>query len=232
MSGPININTAPLEQLKTIPNIGEKRAQALITLREERGTLSVEDVKMMSAIPNTIWDPLLNDGKITFETELAEPEESQIDELKHEIREYRRLYRAEQEQNKKLSIRLEEVEKGCDQKIKEFESTCKDQIREAQIDFEFKLERERSLRTAPRERVLFEREEGKGDKDFSFVDQLAPQGIYARKFKNEHDDRTEVSQSRKNEERGVCQRKYEGPSPPKMSTFDGKSDWRPFYTQF
>jgi len=66
MCEPININTASADQLKTLPNIGGKRADLIIKRRQELGSLNLEDLKMMSEIPNTFWDPLLEAGKITI----------------------------------------------------------------------------------------------------------------------------------------------------------------------
>lgn len=42
-SNPVDINNANLAELKSIPNIGEKRAGAIVKLRDERGSLSLEE---------------------------------------------------------------------------------------------------------------------------------------------------------------------------------------------
>lgn len=62
-SNPVDINNANLADLKSIPNIGEKRA---VKLRDERGSLSLEDLKTMPTIPNAIWDPLVSECVIVF----------------------------------------------------------------------------------------------------------------------------------------------------------------------
>ncbi|CAC5377524.1 comEA [Mytilus coruscus] len=67
MSQPMNINTATAEELKSIKNIGSKRAVIITAAREEKGQLTIEDLKLLEGIPNTIWDPLVNEGAIIVE---------------------------------------------------------------------------------------------------------------------------------------------------------------------
>ncbi|KAK3083127.1 hypothetical protein FSP39_014711 [Pinctada imbricata] len=62
----IDMNTASKEDLLEISEIGEKWAGTIIGLREEKGTLTIEDLKMTSKIPSTIWDYLIEKGKIMF----------------------------------------------------------------------------------------------------------------------------------------------------------------------
>ncbi|CAG2209805.1 unnamed protein product [Mytilus edulis] len=67
MSQPVNINTATVEELKSIKSIGTKRAGIITAAREERGQLTIEDLKLLEGIPNTIWDPLVDEGAIVVE---------------------------------------------------------------------------------------------------------------------------------------------------------------------
>ena len=70
MTTPININNASLDELKGITGISDRRAQKIIKLREEKGfPLKREDLKLMSDISNTMWDPLIQSGEITLEQE-------------------------------------------------------------------------------------------------------------------------------------------------------------------
>ncbi|KAK3105196.1 hypothetical protein FSP39_019555 [Pinctada imbricata] len=62
----IDMNKASKEDLLEISEIGEKWAGTIISLREEKGTLTIEDLEMTSKIPSTIWDPLIEKGKIMF----------------------------------------------------------------------------------------------------------------------------------------------------------------------
>ena len=51
MTGKININTADLEELQTLPGIGEKRAQAIVDDREANGPFRIpEDLTRVSGI--------------------------------------------------------------------------------------------------------------------------------------------------------------------------------------
>lgn len=50
-SGPVNINTATLEQLQTLPGIGPVLAQSILDYREEHGAFSsVEELASVSGI--------------------------------------------------------------------------------------------------------------------------------------------------------------------------------------
>jgi len=51
-SGPVDINTAPIDQLMNIPGIGEKRAQAIITARRIKPFTSIRDL-MKLTFPNS-----------------------------------------------------------------------------------------------------------------------------------------------------------------------------------
>ena len=51
LEGTVNINTATHEQLQLLPGVGDSRATALISLREQRGGLkSVEELKDVKGI--------------------------------------------------------------------------------------------------------------------------------------------------------------------------------------
>lgn len=54
--GLININTATQEELESLPNIGEVRAQAIITYREEHGGFrTIDELKEVSGIGDKIF---------------------------------------------------------------------------------------------------------------------------------------------------------------------------------
>ncbi|XP_071140676.1 interaptin-like [Mytilus edulis] len=70
----ININTATKEELMGIRDIGEARANLIIKARKIKGTLTLEDLKMIEGVPNTIWDPLIRNGTVEVSTEEETPE--------------------------------------------------------------------------------------------------------------------------------------------------------------
>ena len=58
-SGLININTASLTDLTRINGIGESRAQAIISYREENGSFScIEDIKKVSGIKDGLFNKI------------------------------------------------------------------------------------------------------------------------------------------------------------------------------
>lgn len=57
-SGLININTASKEELMTLPNIGEKRADAIIEYRNASRFENIEDIKNVKGIGNKFFEAL------------------------------------------------------------------------------------------------------------------------------------------------------------------------------
>lgn len=58
----ININTANLEQLQTLTGIGESKAKAIISYREENGKFEkIEDLKEVTGIGESIYEKIKND---------------------------------------------------------------------------------------------------------------------------------------------------------------------------
>lgn len=66
MPGPINLNTATLEELDSLPGIGEVLAQRILDYREEHGGFqSLEDLMKVDGIGESTFEDLK--GKITLE---------------------------------------------------------------------------------------------------------------------------------------------------------------------
>lgn len=59
--GRININTASQEELQTVPGIGEVKAKAILSYREEHGEFSsVEDIKQVPGIKGKTYEKIKN----------------------------------------------------------------------------------------------------------------------------------------------------------------------------
>ena len=104
MADSININKASLEELIQIKNIGPKRAAIIIKTREEKGNLTLEYLKLLEGIPNTIWDPVIQTGDITmdaqdqFDTE--QNSEKQAARFQEQIYKMSRILKQRTQQNK------------------------------------------------------------------------------------------------------------------------------------
>lgn len=57
-TGKININTATKDELKTLPGIGDGRADEIIRFRESKGFSKIEDIKNISGIGDKTYEKL------------------------------------------------------------------------------------------------------------------------------------------------------------------------------
>ena len=64
---PVNINRADEAELKSLPQIGRFRAQAIIAARNHQGgRLTEDDFKAIPKLGAEVWQPLLDQEAITF----------------------------------------------------------------------------------------------------------------------------------------------------------------------
>ena len=64
--GRVNINTADAKMLCTLPGIGESKAQAILSYREEKGGFqSIEEIKSVSGIGNGVYSKIKDLIKIS-----------------------------------------------------------------------------------------------------------------------------------------------------------------------
>jgi competence ComEA-like helix-hairpin-helix protein len=74
----ININTSSLEELDTLPGIGESKAQAIIDHRQSNGDFSnIEEIMNVSGIGQTTFDNIKDLITVVSESEIIEQEEIQ-----------------------------------------------------------------------------------------------------------------------------------------------------------
>jgi competence ComEA-like helix-hairpin-helix protein len=127
MADSININKASLEELIQIKNIGSKRAAIIIKTREEKGNLTLEDLKLLEGIPNTIWDPLIQNGDITmdaqdqFDTE--QHSEKQAESLQGQIYKMSGILKQRTQENKMFQ---QQIKKCSNIMIKVLQSKKRD----------------------------------------------------------------------------------------------------------
>ncbi|CAC5422298.1 unnamed protein product [Mytilus coruscus] len=109
----ININTATKEELMGIRDIGEARANLIIKARKIKGTLTLEDLKMIEGVPNTIWDPLIRKGtvEVILGEETQEKQPTAHDDTSAILEQYKtKLLIAEQDKVHSKREYMKEVE--------------------------------------------------------------------------------------------------------------------------
>ena len=260
-TNPVDINNSSVTELKTIPNIGDRRASSIVKLREEKGGLTLEDLKTLPSIPSTIWDPLVSEGMIVFgervESEEREQKDEGHDEAAKEIIKLQSLLSRQEKEIETKNIQLKQSELeivACQQHFEGIEKAMKADHEQKMYNLEekYKIDLENTKRhyedtlakaMTVKDEELVTLKQKMTDQDNTWarrmqelekkikqledekvsreVDKLAPHGIYRKSY-------THASSSTGN----ITENESKGPSPPKMSTFDGKSDWKPFFTQF
>ena len=70
----VNVNTANKEELLQLPNIGERRAQSILDLRGEKGTLTAQDLLNDQNL-SAVAQGLLEANRIVFTVEIVDEQE-------------------------------------------------------------------------------------------------------------------------------------------------------------
>lgn len=65
-SSTVNINTASLEELMKLDQIADKRAEVILNWRKEKRPLTEDTLKLIPDIPHSVWENLLQEGKLVF----------------------------------------------------------------------------------------------------------------------------------------------------------------------
>jgi len=250
---PININTANFTTLKSIKGFGDTKVQAILTKRDEKGVLTMDDIDDISEIPKSTWIQLFENNLITLGDPEFTEEGDQMDNLTMKKSIEIMKDRIDDQDRARMELidgfkkELDSVKKNAQQVIekerlqfemekKQLEEVMEKEIRHIKQTFETrememreymkKLEEETKQREAitKLERVIAEKEEKKVI-------------IPVMKYRQNSDSRP--NQDRPTRQDTKTQRvddasleKYIGPPPPKMSVYDGKNDWRPYFLQF
>ncbi|CAG2223318.1 unnamed protein product [Mytilus edulis] len=245
-----NINTATYDDLLLLENIGKSRANAILQERSKKKILSIQDLKLIPDIPENVWDNLVDTGKINFE-----PEEGSL-KFNHEMQEYVRSLQenlrdkdkqlqsfnaAIEEQGQEFKTQMTGIEAQHQKNIAEIHMQFEEKLVNMQNQFKDNMEKEKVFREErehhwnKREKELVQKHELELK-----INQMAPSGIYGKdptlsevsvpKEIKENKVPT-VTKNQTTEDRYV-KSSIEGPLTPKMSTFDGKADWRPYFAQF
>jgi len=256
MADPININKASLEELIQIKNIGPKRAAIIIKTREEKGNLTLEDLKLLEGIPNTIWDPLIENGDITVDAQdqfdKEQHSEKQAESLQEQIYKMSEILKQRTQENKMFQQQIAEMQQYYEKSVTEQEARFRKQIFEVQeaskdevdtMKAEYK-NREEQLREEIKKRDDRIKQMEEIRLTSEKIEKLTPSGIYTSRFDPSLDSKANIHPykdrklslsslaSKDCEKNENTEKRTGGPPAPKLSTYDGKTDWRPYFIQF
>ncbi|CAC5419027.1 unnamed protein product [Mytilus coruscus] len=222
MTEPVTINKATLVQLKSLKAIGEAKANAILRAREEKGTLTEDNIFDITDISSTLWASLLKDNLITFKEVQTSGEdlESKVTLLRNKI---------------------SSIEKDRADMVVSFQLQV-NQMREKNLAIleqqrlQYEQERDVYLQKVKQELDHFKEMVATKDKELGryhektekMQSQIEQQESLARIQKVITDRESKTGLSYKH----TSTSDNYGPSAPKLATFDGKGDWRPYFLQF
>ena len=248
MADSIDINKASLEELIQIKNIGPKRAAIIIKTREEKGNLTLEYLKLLEGIPNTIWDPVIQNGDITmdaqdqFDTE--QNSEKQAESLQEQIYKMSGILKQRTQENKMFQQQITEMQQYYDKSFTEQEARFRKQICEVQESSQDEVDimkteyknREEKLREVIKKRDDKIKQMEKIRLTSEKIEKLTPSGIYTSRFDPLLDSKANIHPykdrqfslsslaSKDCEKNENTEKRTGGPPAPKLSTYDGKTE--------
>lgn len=245
----VNINAASYDELLSLHDIGKTRANAILQERSRKGILTKTDATAIFEIPPSVWQELLESGKINFDPITPHTEsEKEVQDFIKGLQEDLRSKAANLEEfnnefsqqkttwNQQLQTIEEKHKADLDLMKLEFE----EQIYRMQNKFQRETEAERAA-TEEREAYWVRREKEimiKMEMEKK-ISQIAPESIYSREASNRLVGKYSVVEKaehkpemKRNHEENNTKISIGGPMTPKMSTFEGKRDWRAYHTQF
>ncbi|CAC5407126.1 unnamed protein product [Mytilus coruscus] len=234
MAKPISINKANFTQLKAIKKIGETKALAIIAKREEEGLLNLDNLKEISETPQSLWTALLSGNIICLEDpedadESQEVLQNTIESLRHKI----------------LSVEKsrDDMAETLQTKLEKISEQSKAHLVEQRLIFE----QQRDIYTKQKEEQIEQMKEmiKSQNEEIKDIHEYSKKKIQAQLQQKETLIKEEKVIADKEEKSGPVQllkgkynandhknSNYVGPTAPKMSTYNGKNDWRPYYLQF
>jgi hypothetical protein len=234
MSKPIDTNKATLEEFTSITGIGEKRAQKILN----------KDLKLITCIPSTIWGPLIETGEIMIELP-SNPEGGQTHETQL----------IDKNVIQKIANTIDILTTELDtlkQDKNNMKSTYDKEIHYLTLDFKTKMKnKEHEYEQQIREYKKQQKEQFDAffaeskERDEHLLREIVLRNINLKQLEESKENvipakqkvtiTSELKESWEKPKYKWGQDKYfktDCLMPPKMSTYNGKNDWRPYCVQF
>lgn len=240
----LNVNTATYEELLSVTEIGKARANAILQQRSRKKNISILDLTSMSEFSGCALGELEKSGKITFtapteeqvkpihDKNVEEYIKTLIDEMKKKDQQIMELQTEKSEKEQKTNTFLQDSEELHNKQLLKLKTEYLNQIKDIENKFQGQLQHAEEVQNGKEE--LWEKREKDLLKQIELnkkISELAPNSIYSSKLQS---DKVEPNEKTKEVVPKVENEKHMTTrvNVPKLSTYDGKSDWRPYYTQF
>ena len=210
-------------------------------------------MKLLEGIPNTTWDPLIQNGDITVDAQdqfdKEQHSEKQAESLQEQIYKMSEILKQRTQENKMFQQQITEMQQYYEKSVTEQEARFRKQIFEVQeasqnevdtMKAEYK-NREEQLREEIKKRDDRIKQMEEIRLTSEKIEKLTPSGIYTSRFDPSLDSKTNIHpykdrklslSSLASKDCENTEKRTEGPPAPTLSTYDGKTDWRPYFIQF